>query len=70
MALFILGNTWPNVAARTITYMAAHLADKEDTASEVGGIIWTLLRTGTESIIRDVVAFVRLKTNMMSQNHY
>lgn len=59
MAIFVLGNTWPKVSPITLAYMAAHLADKENTAAEASGIAWILLRTGSDPLIHDVIAFAR-----------
>jgi hypothetical protein len=59
MALHVLGGTLPKVSAKTLAYLAAHLADKENSADETGAMAWTLLQFGSDRLTQDVIAFVR-----------
>jgi HEAT repeat protein len=63
MALSILCNTVPRVSQRTLAYLAAHLADKENSAAETGTMAWTLLQAGSDRLTKDVIAFVRKQNN-------
>jgi len=59
MALFVLGNTYPKVSSRTLEYLAAHLADKDNTTDDASAMLGTLLRAGSDPLTHDVIAFAR-----------
>jgi len=59
MALFVLGNTWPKVSPKTLAYLAAHLADKDNTPGATVSMACTLLKQGSDPLTRHVIAFVR-----------
>jgi hypothetical protein len=59
MALHVLGNTLPRVSAKTLAYLDAHLADRENSADETGAMAWTLLQAGSDRLTHDVIVFAR-----------
>jgi HEAT repeat protein len=59
MAMEVLGNTWPKLSPKTLAYIAAHVADKENTADDTGWMACTLFRAGMDPPIHGLIAFVR-----------
>jgi HEAT repeat protein len=58
-ALNVLSGTWPKVSSKTLAYLAAHLADNDNTPGEAGSMACTLLRAGSDLLAHDAIAFVR-----------
>jgi len=59
MAIHVLSSTWPRLSPQTMSYLAAHLADKENTAEDTGWMACMLLKAGTDTLTHDAIAFVR-----------
>ena len=59
MAMEVLGNMWPRLSPKTLAYLAAHLADKDNAAEDTGWMACTLLRASSDSMTHDVIAFLR-----------
>jgi hypothetical protein len=59
MAIHVLSSTWPRLSPKTVSYLAAHLADKENTAEDTGWMACMLLKAGTDTLTHDAIAFVR-----------
>ena len=60
MAIRVLSSTLPTPSPKTIAYVAAHLADRENSPQDSSWMACTLLKDGNDSrIIHDVIAFVR-----------
>jgi len=60
MALQILGGTSPELSSKTLTYLAAHVADKDNTPQDTGWMACMLLKDGSDpQLIHDVVSLVQ-----------
>lgn len=59
IATQVVGNTWPRLSPKTIAFLSAHLADKDNTAEDTARIACTLFRVGSDALIHDVFTFLR-----------
>ena len=58
MARYILGNSQPKASPRTIAYVVAHLADKDNTPEETGAMACSVLKDGTGPQVHDAITYL------------